>query len=103
MFYDMVELNNIPIVVVSMSRWDGDYSSTSWSLAKTFAETRTVIYVDYPYTWTEYARKRHSSGIQKRKKALFGRGNGLVQLTQYSSNLYALTPPLMFPVNWLPR
>ena len=103
MFYDMVELNNIPIVVLSMSRWDGDYSSTSWSLAKTFAETRTVIYVDYPYTWTEYARKRHSSGIQKRKKALFGRGNGLVQLTQYSSNLYALTPPLMFPVNWLPR
>jgi teichuronic acid biosynthesis glycosyltransferase TuaH len=103
MFHDMVELNNIPVVIISMSRWDGDYSSTSWSLAKTFAKDRTVIYVDYPYTWTEYARKRKSPNVQKRKKALFGRGNGLVQLKQYSSNLYALTPPLMFPVNWLPQ
>lgn len=99
----MVELTNIPVVIISMSRWDGDYSSTSWSLAKTFAKDRIVIYVDYPYTWTEYARKRNSLNVQRRKKALFGRGNGLVQLNQYSSNLFALTPPLMFPVNWLPK
>lgn len=99
----MVELNNIPVVIISMSRWDGDYSSTSWSLAKTFAKDRTVVYVDYPYTWAEYARKRQEPNVQKRKKALFGRQSGLVQLNQYSTNLYALTPPLMFPVNWLPQ
>ena len=99
----MVELNNIPVVIISMSRWDGDYSSTSWSLAKTFSKDRTVIYVDYPYTWAEYARKRKKPNVQKRKEALFGRATGLVQLTQYSSHLYALTPPLMFPVNWLPK
>lgn len=99
----MVELNDIPVVIISMSRWDGDYSSTSWSLAKIFSKDRTVVYVDYPYTWTEFARKRKSPNVQKRKKALFGWGNGLVHLNQYSPNLYALTPPLMFPVNWLPK
>lgn len=99
----MVELNSIPVVIVSMSRWDGDYSSTSWSLAKTFAKDRTVVYVDYPYTWTEYIRKRNTANVKKRKKALFKRENGLEQLKQYSDNLYALTPPLMFPVNWLPK
>lgn len=103
MFNDMVELNNIPVVIISMSRWDGDYSSTSWSLAKTFAKDRTVIYVDYPYTWTEYVRKRKSPNVQKRKKALFGQGKGLLPLKQYGENLYGLTPPLMFPVNWLPK
>lgn len=99
----MVELNNIPVVIISMSRWDGDYSSTSWSLAKTFSKDRIVIYVDYPYTWTEYLRKRNHPAVVKRKKALFGRRNGLIHLKQYSDNLYGLTPPLMVPVNWLPK
>lgn len=99
----MVELNNIPVVIISMSRWDGDYSSTSWSLAKTFSKDRIVIYVDYPYTWTEYLRKRTHPAVVKRKKALFGRENGLIRLKQYSDNLYGLTPPLMVPVNWLPK
>jgi len=98
----MSALNKIPIVMISMSRWDGDFSSTSWSLAKTFAKNQPVIYVDYPYTWTEFARKRNTPPVLKRKRALLGKENGLVQLKKFHPNLYGLTPPLVFPVNWLP-
>lgn len=99
----MIGLDKMPVVIVSMSRWDGDYSSTSWSLAKTFSNRQTVIYVDYPYTWTEFIRKRNEPTVKRRTKALLGLEKGLVPLSQYNKNLYALTPPLMFPVNWLPK
>ena len=99
----MATFHEIPIVIVSMSRWDGDFSSASWSLAKTFANNQTVIYVDYPYTWTEFVRTRKTPSVTKRKNALLGKENGLVQLKEFNRNLYALTPPLVFPINWLPK
>lgn len=99
----MADLKNIPVVIISMSRWDGDYSSTSWSLAKTFAKERVVIYVDYPYTWSEYLRKKNTPAVRRRKRALFGQQLGLIPLSQYADKLYALTPPLVFPVNWLSK
>lgn len=98
----MNDFSNLPIVIISMSRWDGDYSSTSWSLAKTFSKNQPVIYVDYAYTWTEYLRKRKEPKIKKRKNALLLKKEALIQLKAYNESLYALTPPMMFPINWLP-
>lgn len=99
----MTAFNEIPIVIVSMSRWDGDYSSTSWSLAKTFARKQPVIYVDYPYTWAEYVRKRKTPAVVKRRKALMGKEDGLIPLKEFSEHLFGLTPPIMIPFNWLPK
>lgn len=98
----MKDFFKLPIVIISMSRWDGDYSSTSWSLAKTFSKNQPVIYVDYPYTWTEFARKRKDPSVKKRVRALLFKKRALLSLNLYQDSLYALTPPLMFPDNWLP-
>ncbi len=98
----MQDFLKLPIVIISMSRWDGDYSSTSWALAKTFSKNQPVIYVDYPYTWTEFARKRKQPSLQKRQMALLFKKDALISLNQYQDSLYALTPPLMIPDNWLP-
>lgn len=92
----------LPVVMVSMSRWDGDFSSAAWSLAQTFARTRPVLYVDYPYTITDYVRERKDPRVQRRKSSLLWRRNPLLQLQEYSENLYALTPPLMLPAIRLP-
>ncbi len=72
----MSDFSNLPLVIISMSRWDGDYSSTSWSLAKTFSKNQPVIYVDYPYTWTEYLRKRKEPKLKKKGKSTFTEKRG---------------------------
>jgi glycosyltransferase involved in cell wall biosynthesis len=90
----------LPIVMISMSRWDGDFSSAAWSLAQTFARTRPVLYVDYPYTISDFFRERRDVRVQRRKKALkWGGGKRVLRLSQFSGELYALTPPLMLPAN----
>ncbi|WP_234364062.1 glycosyltransferase [Lunatibacter salilacus] len=96
-------LKKIPLVMISMSRWDGDFSSAAWSLAKTFAKNQPVIYVDYPFTLIDYWRERKTSAVIKRKKSLLYGKAPLHPLHQYGPNLFALTPPLMLPVNWLPE
>lgn len=88
--------------MISMSRWDGDFSSAAWSLAKTFAKDQVVIYVDYPYTLLDFFRERKKPTVQRRKSALLFGKNSLYPLKAYSQNLFALTPPLMLPINWLP-
>ena len=95
-------LQKMPLVMISMSRWDGDFSSAAWSLAKTFAKKQPVIYVDYPYTLIDYWRERKTPAVIRRKKSLLFGKNPLTPLPQYGATLFALTPPLMLPVNWLP-
>lgn len=96
-------LQKLPIVMISMSRWDGDFSSAAWSLAKTFAKNQPVIYVDYPYTLLDYWRERKSPAVLRRKQRLLYGRNPIEPLPQFGAKLYALTPPLMIPINWLPN
>lgn len=94
-------IHRLPIVMISMSRWDGDFSSAAWSLAKTFALSRPVLYVDYPYTLTDVVRERNDPRVKRRRQSLIWRRGPLLQLKQYHEQLYGLTPPALIPVNRL--
>lgn len=94
-------LRQLPVVMISMSRWDGDFSSAAYSLAKSLAKTNTVIYVDYPYTWLDVWRERKLPTVKKRIPALVRGQNGLTNIPGQSPQLYALTPPAMLPINFL--
>jgi teichuronic acid biosynthesis glycosyltransferase TuaH len=91
----------VPIVIISMSRWDGEFSSASWSLAKTFAKNGPVYYVDYPFTWLDIWRERHLDRIKKRKNALLYGKDFVNPIPGENPNLKSITPPAMLPVNWL--
>ncbi|UJP64519.1 glycosyltransferase [Mongoliitalea daihaiensis] len=93
------ELKKLPIVMLSMSRWDSPISSASWSLAQEFAKSQPVFYVDYPYTFLDYRREKDLPSVKMREKALLGKGSLTKEL---ASNLWSITPPLMYPINWLP-
>ena len=54
------KLRDLPLVIISMSRWDSPISSASWSLAKEFGKNNRVYYVDYPYTFSEWFRGRNT-------------------------------------------
>jgi len=100
--FSNLTLDKVTIVMTSMSRWDGEFSSASWSLAKTFAQNQKVIYVDYPFTLLDYMKERKKPSVVARKKALIKGTESLKPLTQFSPLLYTLCPPLMLPINWLP-
>ncbi len=95
-------VRGLPIVMISMSRWDSDFSSAAYSLAKSFAKSNVVIYVDYPYTWLDLYRERKLPAVKKRLKALIFRIGALNNIPAQSSNLFFLTPPAMLPINFLP-
>ncbi|WP_192349423.1 glycosyltransferase [Algoriphagus sp. Y33] len=96
------DVRKLPIVIISMSRWDSPISSASWSLAKEFGKHNRVYYVDYPYTFSEWFRGRKLPAIQMRRRALL-RGNSQVRtIYEYTDGIVkAITPTLVFPVNWL--
>lgn len=93
------ELKKLPIVMLSMSRWDSPISSASWSLAQEFSRSQPVFYVDYPYTFLDYKREKGLESVKSRKQALLGKGDSTRLLAE---NLRSITPPLMYPINWLP-
>lgn len=84
-----------------MSRWDGDFSSASWSLAKTFAKNGPVYYVDYPFTWLDLWRERNMDRIKKRKNAILYGKDFVNPIHGEDPNLKSITPPAMLPINWL--
>jgi glycosyltransferase involved in cell wall biosynthesis len=90
------------IICFSLSRWDAPISSPALSLAKEFAKTNRVFYVEHPYSWKDYFKLKHTPEIQQRKEALlqgkkvFSNPNGL------PSKLTIVTPQLTFPINSLP-
>lgn len=89
--------------MLSMSRWDGDFSSASWSLAQTFSADQKVYYVDYPYTVIDVIREWSTGRVKIRRSALLTGRHHCRQVPGQNTNLKYITPPAMLPINWLPQ
>lgn len=91
-----------PVIMWSMSRWDGDLSSASWSIAKELAKSNPVFYIDYPYTFLDYLREKNDPPLQHRKKALLQGKEIYTELSaEGEGSLTAVVPPLMLPFYFL--
>ena len=58
------------IIMLALPRWDGQYSSTSYSMAKALSIHGRVFYIDNPFTYKDYFSSRNKQQISKRKSAL---------------------------------
>lgn len=96
------EFSNLPIIITSMSRWDGDISSASLALAKVFSRHNKVYYLDYPYTWADVYRERKLPSVQQRMDTLLKGKNFLRQIPGQPANLKAGTPRPTLPINSFP-
>ncbi len=92
----------LPLVFISMSRWDGDISSASLALAKVFSRNNPVYYIDYPYTVADLWRERKQDSVKQRMSALIYGKNYLKQVPGQNQNLQAATPRVVLPINALP-
>ena len=82
--------HNADIICFSLSRWDSPISSPAVSLAKEFARTHRVFFIHHPYSYKDFfveprARKRS------------------VAQDEASGSIKVITPPLIYPINFLPE
>jgi len=91
------------IIILATARWDGGYSSTSYSLAKALSDRTRVFYVDNPFTVKHYLTHRNSDQIKKRKNALLYGKDLFMRPDPSHPNLYNVTPRMVLPINWLPK
>lgn len=89
-------MNNLPIVIQALPKWDADYSSTALNISRQLSKTRKVFYVEHPYTWSDRLKPRLSSKIQRRKKITEKPYPELPDFT-------VIYPPLVPSVNALPQ
>lgn len=89
------------IIMLALPRWDGQYSSTAYSLAQALSAHTRVFYIDNPFTYKDYLTQRKSAQILKRKSALLKGKNIFTNPVEGNPNLVAVTPELTLPINWL--
>ena len=90
------------IIMFALPRWDGNYSSTAYSLAKALSKHTRVFYIDNPFTLKYFLTDRNSEQIQRRKQALIQGKNIFTKPDSEYPGLVAVTPRLTLPVNWMP-
>ncbi len=98
---DTVAKVDYDIIMLALPRWDGQYSSTAWSLAQELSSYTRVFYVDNPFTFKDYLTRRNTQQIQRRKEALLHGRDIFTNPIPGNKNLIAVTPRLTLPINWM--
>lgn len=96
-------MKNSDIIMLAFARWDAQYSSPAFSLAKEFAKTNRVFYIDHPFSLKNLILEFRRPSVQRRLPALFGGSNIYTKLSKYPERLTMVTAPLSLPINFLPE
>jgi glycosyltransferase involved in cell wall biosynthesis len=85
------------IVVIGIQAWDVEIGSNCKNIATEFAKYNRVIYVNNPLNLFDFFKTKRSEPIEKRKRIVYGKENGLIQI---SENLWEFNPKTIFsPTN----
>ena len=89
------------IIMLGLFRWHGPYSSISIAMAKEFSKQNRIFYINHPFSYKDY----FTSTIRqaKQKPALISQKVIFEKDDKLSANFIAVTSPLTFPVNFLPK
>ncbi len=84
-------IKDIDIILLSQFRWDGQYSSISIAMAKEFAKTNRVFFLNHPNTLRDLGPIK---GINQRK-------TWAEPVEGFDNRLIIVEPPAMLPINFL--
>ncbi|GAA5034732.1 glycosyl transferase [Marivirga lumbricoides] len=94
-----MEIKKSNIIILALSKWDGDYSSTTFSLASEFSKNNRVLYIDKPITWKDILFQTfRKGGISLVKRTLIKS-----RLNFLSEDLIIYYPSPVIPINFLPK
>jgi teichuronic acid biosynthesis glycosyltransferase TuaH len=97
-----MKTNSKCIFLFGYGRFDQQFETVSFILAKEFAKSNNrVYYIDYPFTTKDAIRLRRSQGYKIREKAFQGNNNGILETSDHNLKIVVL-PPLR-SINFLPE
>ncbi|MDN3599500.1 glycosyltransferase [Mucilaginibacter myungsuensis] len=82
-------------------KFDGEYESTNYTIAKHLAKHNQVFYVDNPYTWKDYARFKGTDDFNRRKDHFGFFADGIIETT--TPNLRVVITPPLASIHFLPE
>lgn len=94
-------IQNRSIVCIPLTTWDNSFTNTMVKMMSILSKKNKILFVDYQYTFkdvlTTLAGKKNAP-----LKRIFGLNERLRKVkTEYGSDVYVLTTPAVFPVNWI--
>jgi teichuronic acid biosynthesis glycosyltransferase TuaH len=94
-------LKNSTVFILSNSKYDGLFESTSYTVAKHLAKHNQVFYIEYPATFKDYYRLKSTPEFIKKKSFYKNSSDGLLKTD--IPNLEILLTPLLLSINFLPE
>lgn len=94
-------MEKFDIIILGLARWDGEYSSTTLSLAKELAKTHRVFYIDNPFTLNAVVKDFKKTQVKRRLKALFFGKDFIQKPFPELENFHSVTPKWVLPINWI--
>lgn len=94
-------LKNSFVFILSNSKYDGPFESTSYTAAKHLAKENQVFYIEYPATFKDYYRLKNTPEFVKKNPFYKKSSDGLLKTD--IPNLKILLTPLLLSINFLPE
>ena len=91
------------IIILALPRWDGNYASTSFSMACELARDHRVFYVVNPFTWKDFFKKIRTRQIQRRLLQLLFGIRPVWRDSKLPANLSIVTSRLVIPMKFLSK
>ncbi|MCA0425999.1 MAG: glycosyltransferase [Bacteroidetes bacterium] len=98
--------NKLPeydVLMFGLTRSDFPLSSVSLALAREWAKTNRVFYIDRPFSLKDIKDEWQQPGFKERLPALFSLGNPYKTLVYPESSYTRVTPLVNLPINFLPE
>ncbi|WP_207427308.1 glycosyltransferase [Pedobacter sp. SYSU D00535] len=89
------------IVILGSGKFDGEYPSTIFTLARLFAKEHKVLYVEYPFTINDCVSLRNTEQYKVRKPHFTWNATGIIK-TDLPNLDILITPPVL-SINFLPE
>ncbi|GAB1448125.1 hypothetical protein MASR2M44_11310 [Bacteroidota bacterium] len=90
------------LIILGLSRWDNALNSSTFNIAKEFARTHRVFYIDKPFSYKDYLQEKKLSPIHSRKDAIRYGINYCRKVDVDGVSFYVATPRMCLPINFLP-
>lgn len=95
-------MGDYDIILYTLFPTDNIYSSVSLSMAKEFAKSNRVFYVNKPYSVKDFVGNLNNKKVRERAPKLLTNQIQYETLEKIPQNFVAATPTLSLPINWLP-
>lgn len=94
-------LKNSTIFILSNTKYDAQFESTSYTIAKQLAKKNKVFYIEYPATQKDYLKHKTEASFIK-KQPFYKKSSAGILNTDHP-NLNILITPLLLSINFLPE